>query len=40
VELVRRWFNGEFAPEEMFRILMRIGARISITPASGCWRAS
>ena len=25
VELVRRWFNGEFAPEEMFRILMRIG---------------
>jgi proline-specific peptidase len=25
VELVRRWFNGEFAPEEMFRIFMRIG---------------
>jgi proline iminopeptidase len=25
VELVRRWFNGEFAPKEMFRILMRIG---------------
>ena len=25
VELVRRWFNGEFAPKEMFPILMRIG---------------
>jgi proline iminopeptidase len=25
VELVRRWFNGEFAPNEMFRILLRIG---------------
>jgi proline iminopeptidase len=25
VELVRRWFNGEFAPEEMFRIFLRIG---------------
>jgi proline iminopeptidase len=25
VELVRRWFNGEFAPGEMLRILMRIG---------------
>jgi proline iminopeptidase len=25
VELVRRWFNGEFEPNEMFRILMRIG---------------
>jgi proline-specific peptidase len=25
VDLVRRWFNGEFAPKEMFRILMRIG---------------
>jgi proline iminopeptidase len=25
VELVRRWFNGEFAPKEWFRILMRIG---------------
>jgi proline-specific peptidase len=24
VELVRRWFNGEFAPEEMFRMSMRI----------------
>jgi len=25
VELVRRWFNGEFAPKEMFPISMRIG---------------
>jgi proline-specific peptidase len=25
VELVRRWFNGEFERNEMFRILMRIG---------------
>jgi proline iminopeptidase len=25
VELVRRWFNGEFTPKEYFRILMRIG---------------
>jgi proline-specific peptidase len=25
VELVRRWFNGEFAPREYFPILMRIG---------------
>jgi proline-specific peptidase len=24
-ELVRRWFNGEFAPREYLRILMRIG---------------
>jgi pimeloyl-ACP methyl ester carboxylesterase len=25
VELVRRWFNGDFTPQEMFPILMRIG---------------
>jgi proline iminopeptidase len=25
VELIRRWFNGEFTPNEMFRILLRIG---------------
>jgi pimeloyl-ACP methyl ester carboxylesterase len=25
VELVRRWFNGEFTPREYFPILMRIG---------------
>lgn len=24
-ELVRRWFHGEFPPEDMFRILMRLG---------------
>jgi proline iminopeptidase len=40
VELVRRWFNGEFAPEEMLQISCGSGARTSITPASSCWRAS
>jgi proline iminopeptidase len=25
VELVRRWFNGEFTPKACFRIFMRIG---------------
>jgi proline iminopeptidase len=25
VELVRRWFNGEFEPDQMLRILLRIG---------------
>ena len=25
VELVRRWFNGEIAPDDMFRTFMRIG---------------
>lgn len=25
-ELVRRWFHGEIAPNEMFRILMRLGS--------------
>ena len=24
-ELVRRWFHGEFAPQDMFRIVMRLG---------------
>jgi proline iminopeptidase len=24
-ELVRRWFHGEFPPEDMFRILMKLG---------------
>ncbi len=32
VELVRRWFNGEFAPEEMLSILMRIGDAYSYHP--------
>jgi proline-specific peptidase len=33
VELVRRWFNGEIAPDEMFRILMRIGDAYSHHPS-------
>ena len=32
VELVRRWFNGEIAPREMFPILMRLGARLLPPP--------
>ncbi len=32
VELVRRWFNGEFAPNEMFRIFLRIGDAYSHHP--------
>jgi proline iminopeptidase len=30
VELVRRWFNGEFAPREYYSIFMRIGAAYNI----------
>ena len=33
VELVRRWFNGEFAPHEMLPILMRIGPPYSHHPS-------
>jgi proline iminopeptidase len=33
VELVRRWFNGEFAPREMLPILMRIGSAYSYHPS-------
>jgi len=33
VELVRRWFNGEFAPREMLPILMRIGNAYSYHPS-------
>jgi proline iminopeptidase len=36
VELVRRWFNGEFAPREWFPILMRIGGAYSYHPS--LWR--
>jgi proline iminopeptidase len=36
VELVRRWFNGEFAPREWFPILMRIGSAYSYHPS--LWR--
>ena len=32
-ELVRRWFNGEFAPHEMLPILMRIGGAYSYHPS-------
>ena len=47
VELVRRWFNGEFAPEEMLRIFMRIGGAYQYHASlrqlvegvmSGAWR--
>jgi pimeloyl-ACP methyl ester carboxylesterase len=33
VELVRRWFNGEFAPHEMLPILIRIGPAYSHHPS-------
>jgi pimeloyl-ACP methyl ester carboxylesterase len=48
VELVRRWFNGEFAPEEMFRIFLRIGGAyqhhnglrlLGRVLTSGAWRS-
>jgi len=32
VELVRRWFNGEFEPREMMRILLRIGDAYASEP--------
>jgi proline-specific peptidase len=49
VELVRRWFNGEFTPKEYFRIFMRIGDAYCYQPSwsllaralvEGGWRAS
>lgn len=48
VELVRRWFTGEFTPEEYFRIFMRIGDAYCYQPSilllaraaiGGGWRA-
>jgi proline iminopeptidase len=33
VELVRRWFNGEFTPREYFRIFMRIGDAYCYQPS-------
>ena len=33
VHLVRRWFNGQFAPHEMLPILMRIGSAYSYHPS-------
>jgi proline-specific peptidase len=47
VELVRRWFNGEFAPHEYFPIFMRIASVYQHDPSlrllvrelkSGAWR--
>jgi proline-specific peptidase len=48
VELVRRWFNGEFTPKEFSRIFMRIGDAYCYQPSllllaraliGGGWRA-
>jgi proline iminopeptidase len=48
VALVRRWFSGEFAPNEMLRILMRIGGAYQHHPSlrllarellAGAWRS-
>jgi proline iminopeptidase len=36
VELVRRWFNGEFTPKEWWPILLRIGDAYSYHPSQ--WR--
>src|SRR6266516_742548 len=33
VELVRRWFNGQFTPHEMLPILLRIGGADSYRPS-------
>jgi len=33
VELVRRWFNGEFTPHEMLPIFLRIGGAYSYRPS-------
>jgi proline iminopeptidase len=38
VELVRRWFHGEFEPREYFRIFLRIGNAYSYDPS--LWRAA
>jgi proline iminopeptidase len=47
VELVRRWFNGEFRPQEMFSIFRRIGDAYQYNPSlmalirallEGAWR--
>jgi pimeloyl-ACP methyl ester carboxylesterase len=35
VELVRRWFHGEFAPREYFPIFMRIGGAYNHHPVLG-----
>jgi len=38
VELVRRWFNGEFAPKEYLPIFMRIGGAYNYHPIRGAAR--
>lgn len=38
VELVRRWFNGDFAPEEYFSIFRRIGSAYNRHPILGAAR--
>lgn len=40
VELVRRWFNGEFAAKEYFRIFMRIGGAYNHHPVLGAARVA
>jgi proline iminopeptidase len=41
VELVHRWFNGEFEPDEMLRIFMRIGEAYSYrTGLSFYWQTA
>jgi proline iminopeptidase len=48
VELIRRWFNGEFAPREMFPIFLRISSAYQYDNSlgllmrelrSGAWRS-
>ncbi len=39
VELVRRWFNGDFTPKEYLPIFMRIGGAYSYHPILGAARA-
>jgi proline iminopeptidase len=39
VELVRRWFHGEFAPKEYFPIFMRIGSAYNYHPMLGTARS-
>lgn len=39
VELVRRWFAGDFSPREYFPIFMRIGGAYSFHPILGALRA-
>jgi proline iminopeptidase len=38
VELARRWFSGDFAPKDYFRIFMRIGGAYHYRPVLGALR--